>query len=246
MMRVGDLLQRYRSGAFDAVWQEMRAAQSIGGDFRDEVRAVAAETMRRVARNADLLAERLHARGWRPLLGKLRTPPSPEDRAVLEKIATLTGAAVPPSLQEFWTIVGGIDFVWDYNSGAPVPDLGVALAMDEMDPLSVDPAGFAQHLFVTWERQRNEPDPDLVDPFQLDLAPDRFHKANTSGGAPYAVMLPFPGADPVLANERHRLPFVDYLRLSFRWAGFPGLEEHGERDDVQAFVRTFGAGLEPF
>jgi hypothetical protein len=27
----------------------------------------------------------------------------------------------------------------------------------------------------------------------------------------------------LFANELHRLSFVDYLRLSFRWAGLPGL-----------------------
>jgi hypothetical protein len=36
------------------------------------------------------------------------------------------------------------------------------------------------------------------------------------------------------------------LRLAFRWAGFPGLNDYGEREDVQCFIARFGQGLEPF
>jgi hypothetical protein len=115
-----------------------------------------------------------------------------------------------------------------------------------MDPLCVDPASVVGYLLEEWEEQRRQPDPDLVEPFRLSLAPDYLHKANISGGAPYTIVLPFFGADPVFAYERHELPFVDYLRLSFRWAGFPGLDEHADREDAQSFVNRFGEGLEPF
>jgi hypothetical protein len=178
--------------------------------------------------------------------GKLRTPPSPGDIKRFDRIESITGGPLPPSLQAFWTVVGGIDWVWDYRGGDPAPDLGVGLPMDEMDPLCVDVPGTVEDVFEEWEQQRQQPDPDLVDPFRLTLAPDYLHKANISGGAPYTIELPFFGADPLFAYERHGLPFVDYLRLSFRWAGFPGLDEHGDREDVRRFVGRFGEGLEPF
>jgi hypothetical protein len=66
-----------------------------------------------------------------------------------------------------------------------------------------------------------------------------------SGGNPYRIFVSFPGADPVFDCERHELPFLDYLRLAFKWAGFPGLED-AERRDVQRFIEKFGQGLEPF
>lgn len=115
-----------------------------------------------------------------------------------------------------------------------------------MDPLSVDPAGDVDWLFKEWEEQKDQAEPDLIDPFSLELAPDVYHKANYSGGSGYAIELPFSGADPIFANEPHELPFVDYLRLCFDWAGFPGLDKHGDRDDVQDFVKRFGEGIEPF
>jgi hypothetical protein len=244
--RVGNLAARYRSGQFDVVWREIRAQGNVAGDLRAEILEVAEETMRRVARNADLLAQQLSAEGWKPLFGRLRTAPSSSDAGVFDRIESVTGGPLPPSLRAFWTVVGGIDWVWNYHSGGTLPSLGVDVPMDEMDPLCVHAAGDIAYLFQEWEEQRRQPDPDLVDPFQLSLAPDYLHKANISGGAPYTIELPFFGADPLFAYERHELPFIDYLRLSFRWAGFPGLDEHGDREDVRRFVSRFGEGLEPF
>ncbi|MCG8594045.1 MAG: hypothetical protein MI785_06680 [Kiloniellales bacterium] len=244
--REGDLLTRYRAGAFDEVWRELRSHQRIDGAYRDEVLEVAEETMKRVARNVDLVSERLRSEGWCALFGELRCFPSSDDLEVFRRIEAITEGPLPPSLSAFWMVVGGIDWVWDYQSDDYVPDLGVELSLDEMDPLSIDPANRVTYLFEEWELQKVQLDSDLVDPFRLDLSADDLHKMNVSGGASYGVELPFFGADPVFVNEPHGLPFVDYLRLCFRWAGFPGLEAHGEREDVQSFVRTFGQGLEPF
>jgi hypothetical protein len=163
----------------------------------------------------------------------------------MRRIEEITGAPLPVSLRAFWEVVGGINFVWDYERGG-APDLGVDLPMEEMDPLCVDPPEVVTRLFEEWEEQRSGVDPELADPFNLDLAPDYLHKANISGGGPYGIELPFLGADPVFANEAHQLPFVDYLRLCFRWAGFPRLERHADRPDVREFLKAMSKGLEPF
>jgi hypothetical protein len=102
------------------------------------------------------------------------------------------------------------------------------------------------HVFEEWEDQQSGIDPELVDPFSLVLSPDHLHKANISGGGPYGIELPFLGVDPIFANEAHGLPFVDYLRLCFRWAGFPRLERYTDRPDVREFLLVMGEGLEPF
>ena len=241
----GNLLARYLRGEHGSVWNELRCHEALGGDLLQEAHAVAKETMTRVARNADLLGERLAALGWRPLYSELRTKPESEDQEVMRQIEEITGAPLPLGLRAFWETVGGINFIWDYNRGE-VPDLGVELPLDELDPLCVDAPGVVTHVFETWEDQRSEIDPELIDPFSLDLAPDYLHKANISGGAPYGIELPFLGADPIFANEAHELPFVDYLRLCFRWAGFPRLERYADRTDVREFLRVMGKDLEPF
>jgi hypothetical protein len=242
---VGNLLARYLRGECDAVWNELRSYAALGGDLLEEARAVAYETMNRVARGADRLSERLAARGWQPLSGELRTRPGAKDREVMGRIEQITGAPLPVSLRAFWELVGGINFVWDNKTGDS-PDLGMDLPMEEMDPLCVDPPEMVTHLFEDWEAEKSGVDPEFVDPFNLDLAPDYWTKANYSGGGPYGIELPFLGADPVFANEAHELPFVDYLRLCFRWAGFPRLERHADRPDVREFLRVMTKDLEPF
>lgn len=247
---VGDLVARYVRGEHNEVWRELRAYPAISGDLREEALAVARETMRRVARAADLIARRLADQGWTALSGKLRTAPAPEDRAMFDRIATFTGELLPVSLEAFWETVGGVDFVWNYDDGdddAPTPPgLGVDLDMTEMDPLAVDPPATAEWQFEEWEDRRSGVHPELLDPYDLNLAPDHLHKANISGGPPYGVELPFRGADPIFVNEAHGLPFVDYMRLCFRWGGFPRLERHADRSDVRAFVARMCEGLEPF
>jgi hypothetical protein len=58
--------------------------------------------------------------------------------------------------------------------------------------------------------------------FTIDLAPDYLHKANVSGGPPYSMAVPSLAADGLLLWERHQTTLVNYLRICFRWAAFPG------------------------
>jgi hypothetical protein len=242
----GDLLARYRRGEHEAVWNQLRAHEAIDADCRAEAIAVATETMARVARSADLLAERLASRGWAALTGRLRWLPSAADSKIMDDIVRFAESPLPASLLAFWETVGGIDFVWDYKTGEDAPDLGPGLAMAEMDPLCVDSAGHMAGLLSEWEERRSHVDPELDDPWNLDLAPDYLHKANVSGGAPYGIELPHLGADPIFINEEHGLPFVEYLRLAFRWGGFPRLERHAHNVEVDQFVSEMTKDMEPF
>ncbi|MCL2716528.1 MAG: HEAT repeat domain-containing protein [Alphaproteobacteria bacterium] len=246
----GDLVARYRAGDHRGTWRDARECGAIAGALRDEIIALAKETMARVGRNADLLSERLQEAGWVSLT-TLRTRPDAGDAAILAKIEQLTGAPLPPSLLAFWNVVGGINFVWDYDQdGDPIIE-GLPLAQIDTDALWVDPCGGpggAYELSIgIWEDQINFPPfhPELIDPFRVDLAPDRLMKMNVSGGA-YAIELPFAGADPPFLQETIRTPFVDYLRDCFEWAGFPGLKDYPDRAAALRFVQSFGAGLEPF
>jgi hypothetical protein len=242
------LVKRYQSGEFDQVWHEIRLHGHIEGEYRDEVLEAAGAAMRRVAYNADLIAERLRALGWRALLaeyGDLRTPPRQDDPAVFSRIAGISGAPVPPTLLAFWRVVGGINWVWDYEMEGQ-PDLGFELPSTEHDALCIYPPAAVTYLFDEWIDEKNRYHPDLVHPLRIDLAADYLHKANVSGGSPYCIEVPFLAADPLFADERHELPFLDYLRLAFRWAGFPGLGRHADRPDVRDFVARFGKGLIPF
>jgi hypothetical protein len=56
---------------------------------------------------------------------------------------------------------------------------------------------------------------------------------------------PIPHPSPV-THAAHELPFVDYLRLCFRWTRFPRLERYADRSDVREFLDVMSKGLEPF
>jgi len=55
--------------------------------------------------------------------------------------------------------------------------------------------------------------------------------------------VPDPAADARVLNERHHLLFVDYLRLCFRFGGFPGYEGQitvpAEIDRLRSGLREF-------
>lgn len=243
-MASGELLTRYLQGQHEEVWKELRAYKSIEGELLEEAVPVANETMKRVARNADLLAERLSNRGWKPLYGSLRTAPQSEDAEIIERIEEFTGERLPVSLRAFWEIVGGINFIWDFQSGEP-PDLGDDLVME--DPLCVDSPQIVAYEIEEWESQREDMDPDDWEPVSVTLAPDYLHKANISGADAYAIILPFKGVDPIFANEEHNLPFVDYLRLCFKFGGFPRLERYPDRTpETRKFLTEMTKNLQPF
>ncbi len=61
---------------------------------------------------------------------------------------------------------------------------------------------------------------------------------------PYEIEVPCAGADAPLLGERHETTFVNYLRISLRWAGFPGWERVSVRPEHD--ITTLTAGLLPF
>jgi hypothetical protein len=59
---------------------------------------------------------------------------------------------------------------------------------------------------------------------RLDLSPDRYFKYYMGGGGSYGIELPNASVDAFfLWEDGQRLTFVQYIRLSFQWGGFPGL-----------------------
>jgi hypothetical protein len=67
------------------MWRSGRncAHEAIDGALREEALALTRKTMQRVARCADLVAQRLAARGWTALSGALRTAPGAADAEII-------------------------------------------------------------------------------------------------------------------------------------------------------------------
>jgi hypothetical protein len=263
-------LQRYLAGDHEQVWADLVA---LGADARkprhaDEAVEVARETMRRVEANVRTLVSRLRLLDYRfktkgmwldeagarteailraaeamgqtgPAHERLRqsherhkqerkladyevrahVPPPPNTPELLEELDKQAGP-VPLSLRAFYEIVGEVDLIGHHPHISP-----------EADPLVVFP-------LEAMLQEIDEGDGSIA------IAPDHYHKADISGGAPYEIALPDPRADAELLNEPHRLFFVDYLRLVFRHGGFPGYA--GRDRDVPAEIAILSQDLQPF
>jgi hypothetical protein len=76
-----------------------------------------------------------------------------------------------------------------------------------------------------------------VFPHLLILSGDRKSKAGIHSVECYCMEMPNPGADAPF-GDWHKTTFVNYLRIAFRWGGFPGWERYPKRPEKElAYLR---------
>lgn len=143
-------------------------------------------------------------------------------RKLEKKLGTL-----PLSLRAFYEVVGSVDLIGQHATLTP---RGSSISPDPLVVSSAEDA-LADSEFL-------EADDDDRYVF---IAPDDIHKAGESGGEPYQIAVPDERADSELLSERHGMFFVEYLRMAFRWGGFPGYEGHDR--DVPDEIGDLRAGL---
>jgi hypothetical protein len=107
-----------------------------------------------------------------------------------------------------------------------------------LDEISVDE-------YENWHESVDDDERDAYEGrFPLTFAPDIHHKSNYSGGGGYEILLPEAGADAPIFDAGEPVTFVEYLRDSFEWAGFPGLVDYeAARDD--ALIQQLREGFLP-
>jgi hypothetical protein len=236
-------LSRYQDGEHEQVWEELVA---LGSEVRskrwfDEAQAVARETMRRISRNADVIVDRLVDQGYLFEMQEYsRQSTTNRARELIQDVEERVGP-VPLSLSVCLMTVGTVDLRGEH------PDWPVMLAEGRgwgpklegsfeqfvhersypvyADPLCIPPVEYLVSSLSEWDLDEHD-DEWPARPFAFGFAPDELHKAGVSGGEPHTILLPDPGADPVLHHvaQRPGIRLVEYLRASCRWAGFPGYE----------------------
>lgn len=210
-------LERYQCGEYQAVWHDLMrfSAISLQEPVYSDVIAVARETMERVLENLNLLAHRLHSLGY-----QFRNPesvlvmPLSNTNEVISYLEQRVGV-LPLSLRAFYEVVGSINFTGRNPNW---------IGCDYPDPIVVEPIDTVLSELRDWEYDK-EGYEKAFGSFRVPIAPDRFLKEDVSGGMWYGIALPSPGVDAILLEEGHETTFVEYLRLCFRWGGFPGLEQ---------------------
>ena len=165
------------------------------------------------------------------------TPPDKKTSRLLAKLEKAVGGPLPLSLRAWYEQVGGVSLMGsdsvlnavDFSNrstlvqfeslvgqhAAPVPPPGEEYAPD---PLVIYPL----EELLGQASDRDDGESDDVSELQLVISPDDLHKANVSGDA-YYVSLPDARAD-FQFDDWHKSTFVNYLRVTFQWGGFPGWE----------------------
>lgn len=220
----GELLARYRAGEHEPVWAQLTSVRALRSvDEHNEAAAVARETMARAVIAIDELARRLAALGY-PLRAAARYRPVDSDS--LRRLEDSCGGPVPCSMAAFWEVVGGVDLAPDLERPLPGwwPD---DVPVEMVDPLVVYPLYGLWGDVDEWDEGGSSQSTDgTVAQYQLDIAPDRYHKMNISGKRAYSVALPDAGADlPILNIDYldHDPLFIVYLRRAIKAGGFPGV-----------------------
>lgn len=124
---------------------------------------------------------------------------------------------IPLSLKYFYSIVGSINFTWDYEKKEQIKWPG-------SDPLEIIALEDAISIVTNkyWEEEMKEylSDEDYQKAF-LELSGDFLHKDNISGGPPYSIALTKnKSVDGFMIHMPEKIRFVDYLRRCFEYGGF--------------------------
>ena len=193
---------------------------------------VAHETMTRARANVELLVDRLANMGFDFLLPRtagsawmgptgpeistddllVHCLPRPDADALMAVIQETTAGVFPLSVRAWYQIVGDVSLLGDHPllSSYKLPMLDGRVMYS--DPLMIVPL---RSLVNELEFL-----PEVSTKFSF--FPDKYFKAGRGGAMPMEIVCEGAQADAILHNEPHGLSFVQYLRRSFAWGGFPG------------------------
>jgi hypothetical protein len=237
-----NLYERYLRGETISVYNKIDKLEhnKLNIEQKKEIEKILNETFQRVAFNLEIIHKELISIGYlfktnykfnfeKPLHG-----PIENTEFLIKKIDTAVRpfGFVPLSLKYFYRIVGGVNFVWDFETDEKM--------MWEMaDPIQVASIDsiVEEVMNEDWKEdiQQYVDDEDFGCAF-LDLSADDLHKDNVSGGQAYAIVITKKQQiDAKFMNEPNETTFINYLRICFDNCGFPGMTGTNINPDFQVF-----------
>ncbi len=247
-----EFYEKYISGRTKQVYDDIKA---LGKDAflqhnLEEIEKVLTETFQRVAYNLEIIYRELKLINYRFIpdpkynYDKPLHKPLPLTDTLLQQLdeAVKPFGYIPLSLKYFYKIVGGVNFVWDYENHEKF--------MWEMaDPIQIASLDIVVETVADeyWKVDMHAyiEDEDISEAF-IDLAADDLHKDNVSGGAPYAIQITKePSIDGLFLNEPNETTFIDYLRICFENCGFPGITRPDLQNNYQALFDKVKPQLKP-
>jgi hypothetical protein len=198
------------------------------------MRPAEASSSARPRRNIETIVKRLQEMNYRFLVlepparrGDQPFVPAPPGAAQQLRKFERTGMVLPLSLEAWVQEVGSVNLM---GAHPKLCFLGDEEGFPYLfaDPLMIDVP--LRHIVGE----------DAADGIECVIGLDDEGKAGESDPDFYFVRLPDLHADVRLRGERHKTNFVDYLRLAFRWGGFPGWEQYDERPEQELEALTEG------
>jgi hypothetical protein len=159
---------------------------------------------------------------------KVFCPPATKDLALIRALEK-KGIPLPLSLRAWIEAVGSVNLAGSHPSLCFWEDESFSGVY--ADPLMVMPPLFLSEI-EDWRKER-----DPGEPLDALLGWDAKTKArlvveDVQLDYGYTMTLPDAAADAALKGAPNATSFVDYLRRSFRWGGFPGWEHHEKRPEA--------------
>lgn len=246
------LYNRYIHGETEQVYEEIYALGNIAFSSANlpDIEKVLMETFHRVSFNLNVIYKELKAINYCFTANTMYNfqkplhPPLPNTNILLNQLdlSVKPFGFVPLSLKYFYKIVGGVNFVWDY-------DTNEHLMWHMADPIQITSLdGLIENVtngYWQEEMQQYLDDPIFESAF-LELSADDLHKDNISGGQSYAIQITSePSIDSNFWNEPNRTTFINYLRICFQNCGFPGILRPDINNDYQAFFDKVKPQLKP-
>lgn len=236
--------ERYQQGFYQEVYDLLMAEgeRVFEQALYEDALSVAREMMRRVRYNLEeLLIPRLKQIGYRFGDGSWDHPdnlseeelrliqqdepmllsPTKDTPEIIVALEQLVGT-LPLTLKCWYEEIGAVNLLGAFPSSTPQSFGGSLYKRGYgLDPL------YTQSLIDVYEELRDfTDDEERQKGVLLPISPDKDFKYGYSGGGSYEIEVPCRAFDGLLLGEEHGITFVEYLRLCFRWGGFPGLENH--------------------
>lgn len=180
--------------------------------------------------------------------------PSPETPETLEELQRQYGL-FPLSLVAWYETVGAVNLVGSFPVADPLDPEGfndlyqyrAACAHGHMDQYRLPARDLDPFWVSSLAAQRahlafqDMPPirPDQRGEYRLFIAPGERSKHGFEGGDSLEIYIPAPEVDARMrSNTWYDLTFVEYLRLCFRWGGFPGLEARARKPTRELAILT--------
>jgi len=235
-----NLIEKYNSGSVIEVWNEINTLTNITSrneNFED-IMIILNETMQRVKFNFDLIYSTLKKLNYQFKDESTCFYSTAQENLDKLKAINKEFGFLPLSIIYFYKHISKINFLFqnsnnfNYHYSDPVYIESVSNILEMMQDGS-------------WEETMYE-NMDDSRPLYLEISPDFYHKDNVSGGIPYGIEITkTQQVDSKLLNTPYGdLFFIDYLRLCFKYGGFPNITK--ENQNCLEFISLLRSELKPF